>query len=67
MQFYSTRFSTQGVDAFMTGEVYCKFDSANFTLCVGDLPGLGVHGKQSWSDVSTRLKFSVVRISSSIC
>ena len=43
MQFYSTGFSTQGVDAVMNGEVNCKFDSAKFTLCVGDMPGLGVH------------------------
>ena len=65
MQFYSTGFSTQCVDAVINGEVNCKFDSAKFTLCVGDLPWLCVHGKQPWPGGSTRLTFEV-RISSYI-
>ena len=52
----------------MTSKVNGKFDSSKFTLCVGDLPGLGVHGTRTalawWID---EMEVSVVRISSYIC
>ena len=28
----------------MTGKVYCKLDSAKFTLCIGSLLCVGLHG-----------------------